>query len=430
MYFVLLFFLLAISAIVSASESACRNINSKKIEELVEENNNSAVVLLRMMKDPASLLATTMISNSFSNAAITLMIFRKLISIDYLNNYLGYLIAMLISGSTTLVLVNLVPKTLAAIRPEQTALKLAYPLRILYLFNKPFVLVFSLIFKPLLQRMVRNYNQLMKQLTAEEIKNIVDISHESGELEQYETEIIKSALTIDGISVSSVLTPRVDIECISVDATVKETLDIMLEQEYSRLPVFEDSIDNIVGIVHIKDLFKATKNKVENSNKSILPFVREAFHVPENKAVSELLKEMQIKRIQMAIVSDEYGGTAGLVTMEDILEQIVGDIRDEHDSDELPMINEIDDKTVLVNAMVSVSEVNRILDVELPNNQTVGRLIFESLNDVPELGQIVNINNVTMQIKEIDGVRVQKVLIQKIELNVTGELTESEMIKS
>lgn len=383
-----------------------------------------------MMKDPASLLATTMISNNFSNAAITLMIFRKLISFEYLNNYWGYLFAMLISGSTTLIFVNLIPKTIAAVKPEETALKLAYPLRILYLFNKPFVLILSLVFKPLLQRMVKNYNQLMKKLTAEEIKDIVEIIHESGELEQYETDIIKSALTIDGISVSSVLTPRVDIECISVDATVKETLDIMLEQEYSRLPVFEDSIDNIVGIVHIKDLFKATKNRTENLNKSILPFVREAFHVPETKAVSELLKEMQIKRIQMAIVSDEYGGTAGLVTMEDILEQIVGDIKDEHDSDELPMINEIDDKTILVNAMVSVGEVNKILDVELPNNQTIGRLIFESLNDVPELGQIVKISNVIMQIKEIDGVRVQKVLIQKTEQFATGELAESEMTKS
>lgn len=426
----MLFVLLAISAIVSASESACRNINSKKIEELVEQNNNFAVVLLRMMKDPASLLATTMISNNFSNAAITLMIFRKLISFEYLNNYWGYLFAMLISGSTTLIFVNLIPKTIAAVKPEETALKLAYPLRILYLFNKPFVLILSLVFKPLLQRLVKNYNQLMKKLTAEEIKDIVEIIHESGELEQYETDIIKSALTIDGISVSSVLTPRVDIECISVDATVKETLDIMLEQEYSRLPVFEDSIDNIVGIVHIKDLFKATKNRTENLNKSILPFVREAFHVPETKAVSELLKEMQIKRIQMAIVSDEYGGTAGLVTMEDILEQIVGDIKDEHDSDELPMINEIDDKTILVNAMVSVGEVNKILDVELPNNQTIGRLIFESLNDVPELGQVVKISNVIMQIKEIDGVRVQKVLIQKTEQFATGELAESEMTKS
>lgn len=294
---------------------------------------------------------------------------------------------------------------------------------------KPLVLLISFIAKPLLLRSSKSFGNIIKHLTTEEIKTMVDMGHETGVLEQYETEIIKSALSIDDLSVSSIITPRVDIECVSVDDTIEDTIDLMLKQEYSRLPVYEDSIDNIVGIVHIKDLFKITRKEPNSLSKSVTGFMREAFHVPESKTISELLKEMQVKRIQMAIVSDEYGGTAGLVTMEDILEQIVGDIRDEHDSDEMPMIHTLDDNSLLIDVMVSVSELNKALGVNLPNNQTVGRLIFESLGEVPNQNQIIDIENVSFIIKEIDGIRVQKVIAKKIKNSDTKRLSESEISK-
>lgn len=371
-----------------------------------------------------------MLSNSITNVSIVIMIALQVFNYENLRNLNGIGLIILISSFIMFFFVLLLPKTYAIHNPDKVALIMSYPIMILYYIFKPLVYLINLLAKPLMSKMGKGFGQMMQQLTAEEIKTMVDIGHESGVLEQYETKIIQSALAIDELSISSIITPRVDIECVSVDSSIEETIDLMLEQEYSRVPVYEDNIDNIVGIVHIKDLIKYTRNHQDNYSKTVQNVMRDAFHVPENKTISDLLREMQAKRVQMAIVSDEYGGTAGLVTMEDILEEIVGEIRDEHDSDERPLIEEIDEDSILVDAKTGVGEINRFLGVNLPNNQTIGRLVFETIGEVPKLEQSINIENVSIKIHAMDGIRVQKFVVSKNKIELSEEESEVSEISS
>jgi putative hemolysin len=419
--FSIIFFIIT-SAIISASETAFRTVNIRQIQTLVNEGKRSALNLSGLLKNPATLLATIMVSHIIANVSIVTLIAMEVFKHDNLKNSTGMALVICITSAVLFVFTGLLPKTYAANNPERVALQMSYPMKLLYYIFKPVVYLVSVSTGPLLSIISRNFGQLFLHLSEAEIKTLVDISHESRVLEQYETKIIQSAFAIDELTVNSILTPRVDIECVSVDTTIEETLDLMLEAEYSRMPVYEDNIDNIVGIVHIKDLFKFTKDNPENIHKSVQSLTRDAFHVPENKTISELLKEMQAKRVQMAIISDEYGGTAGLVTMEDILEEIVGEIRDEHDIDELPLIYEIDRDTILVDAKVGVGEINRILGTNLPNNQTIGRLIFDTLGEVPKLEQVIKIDDIDLRIKEIDGIRVQKVLVSKNPVNLPDNI--------
>jgi len=179
------------------------------------------------------------------------------------------------------------------------------------------------------------------------------------------------------------------------------------------LPVHQDDIDHIVGIVTLKDLLLA-KQARPDSSAPVSFYMRPAYHVPETKRIDELLREMQTRRLQMVIVSDEYGGTAGLVTLEDLLEEIVGEIRDEHDYDEQPPLVAVDERTVLVDARIGVDEINEALRVNLPNSQTVGGLVFNTLGRVPELGETVRINNVELRVEQLEGIRVQKVRVHKL----------------
>jgi len=414
-----------ISGIISASETAFRTVNIRKIQILVDENKKSAKNLSSLLKDPTSLLATIMFSNIIANASIVLMITLSIFNYEELKNINGTSLIIIISSLVLFIFTALLPKTYAVHNPERSALVLSYPIMVLYYIFKPIVYIVNLIAKPLISKVGKGFGQMMQQLTAEEIRTMVDMGHESGVLEQYETQIIQSALSIDELSISSIITPRVDIECVSVDTGVEETIDLMLEQEYSRVPVYEDNIDNIVGIVHIKDLIKYTRNKNDPKNKTVQNIMRSAFHVPENKSISDLLKEMQAKRVQMAIVSDEYGGTAGLVTMEDILEEIVGEIRDEHDVDEKPLIEEITEDSILVDAKTGVGEINRVLGVNLPNNQTIGRLVFETIGEVPKLEQSIDIENVSIKIQAMDGIRVQKFIVTKNRVELFEDENES-----
>ncbi|MBC7473789.1 MAG: HlyC/CorC family transporter [Candidatus Sericytochromatia bacterium] len=402
-------------------------MNKNRIQELAEQGNKPAIHLSNLLKDPTSLLATVMITNNLANVSIVTLISLAVFKNNNFRDITSIGITITLMSIILFIFTGLLPKTYAVHNPEKVAMQMSYPIKALYLIFKPIVLILNFLAKPLMSKIGNNFGQLIKQLTAEEIKTMVDIGHETGVFEQYETKIIQSALSIDELPVSSIITPRVDIMSFSIDTSIKEALDVILEQEYSRMPVYEDNIDNIVGIIHVKDLIKSSRNHPENNYKSVQFLMREVFHVPENKTISELLKEMQAKRIQMAIVSDEYGGTSGLVSMEDILEEIVGEIRDEHDNDEVSLVYDIDKDTILVDAKLSVSEVNRVLDVDLPNSQTVGRLVFDTLGEVPKLGQVITINNVNLKIHEIDGIRVQKVLVSKFDNSQYLENMESEV---
>jgi len=420
-----LFFALA-SGFFSASEIAFRNVYSKKLQEL-EKKYKSNIIFINLIKDPQSLIFTILVSKVVF--AITAIVLSLKFDYNQLGTPLGMVVTIFILSIVIFILLELLPKFISLQYSENIVVIMSYFIYPLRFILKPFYYLADLTIKSLLESITSDFGKTMDDFTEEEIKAMVEKGHETGVLELQETEIINSALNIDQLTVSSILTPRVDMRYVSIDTTVENALDLMLEEEYSRLPVYEDNIDNILGIVHIKDLIKYTRTNPNSLEKYISLIMRKAYHVPENKQVSELLKEMQLNSFQMAIVNDEYGGTVGLVAMEDILEVIVGDIRDEHDTDEVPLIQIIDETTILADGMLNISEVNKTLKLDLPNNQTVGKLVFNTLGEVPNIGQSVVVKNVCFRVEELDGIRIQKVLITLIpeETENQAEKTEEEI---
>lgn len=428
----LILFFLLVSFITATAESAFRLVNPKKLRDSHSDNRNTDK-LLDLLEEKTQLFSTIVTIKSLSTAFLFTLISYKLVNLQLFEHYLNFIFIFIVNSIVIFLFINLLPKYYAYTAPEKSSLFVFLPIKFLCLINTPFIYLIRFFLNPVLTKIGDNFGKVINNATAEEIRDIVETSHKTGLLEHYETKIIRSVLSIDDLPVSSIITPRVDIESISVDTSVRDTIDIMIKEEYSRLPVYEDNVDNIIGVVHIKDLLKVKKTDPNNADKSVKSFMRKVFHVPESKKITTLLREMQAKRLQMAIVSDEYGGTSGLVTMEDILEQIVGEIRDEHDYDESLPIVEVDKNTFIVDAMVSIEEINNTLDLELPNSQTIGRLFFDSSDEIPKLNKIKDIQNVRIKVHEIDGIRVQKFLLKKILSGIPkneNELDPSEKIKN
>ncbi|PKL76869.1 MAG: hypothetical protein CVV27_08030, partial [Candidatus Melainabacteria bacterium HGW-Melainabacteria-1] len=246
-------------------------------------------------------------------------------------------------------------------------------------------------------------------------------------LDKGETELVQHALNFDDTTAASVLTPRVDMVCIEDSDTVDQALTIMAGEEgYSRLPVYKDNLDNIVGIAYIKDMLRIRQQHPEMGEDSVQAYMRPAHHIHEYQSIDVVLKEMQARRMPMFIVTDEYGGTVGLITMEDLLEEIVGEIHDEFDQDEQPPMRALDAHTLLVDARVSVSEVNESLDLNLPNGQSVAGLVFSTLGEAPKPGQTIKIENALLSVEVIDGIRIMQVRIHKL----TPEEHDSNLIPS
>jgi len=251
-------------------------------------------------------------------------------------------------------------------------------------------------------------------VTEEEIKAMAEVASEEAVIEEGEKDLIHSIFEFGDTLVREVMVPRPDMAAAPVDNEVQTVLDLILRRGYSRIPVFQDELDNIVGVGYAKDLLRHL-----HAGKGNIPLdklMREAFFVPETKKVAELLREMQQRRIHIAIVTDEYGTVAGLVTIEDLLEELVGEIADEYDRDE-PQLEPIDDHTYRVDGRMPVDDVNELLDVELPHDEwdTVAGLMYGLLGSVPTQGETVTFNGITFTAERVQGRRIAKVLISRTE---------------
>lgn len=380
--------------------------------------------MLKILENPKKLVTVFIIGYGISISIITVLITK--LSMNWFNSIYSFFISLLII-TVIFSLSKLISEVYAVSDPEKVAINMIQFIKIISVIFYPFILISNLINDDLLNKL-SNHLKKEIQYTEEEIETMVELSGQTGILEKQESKMIRSALAFDDTPAKDVLTPRVDMVCTPIDTSVDDTLKLMINEGYSRIPVYEENIDNIVGIVNLKDLLKVKEISKDGKN-SIKNYMRQVYHVPENKHINELLNEMRTHRIPMVIVSDEYGGTAGLVTMEDIIEEIVGDIKDEHDYNEQPMINKIDNNTLLVDGKVDVEEINEILQINLPDGQTVGGLVFNTLGKVPDIEEEVIVNNVLLKVKKIDGIRIQQVEIKKLEFNEDGEYNTKETIQ-
>lgn len=405
---VALVFLVLLSGFFSGSETALVSVNRIKLKKLVEEGVPNAIIVERLLRHPNRLLATILVGNNLVNIA------AAAIATSLAINFFGSKGVGLATGIMTLLILvfgEVTPKGYAIRNAEKISLRIARLMELLVRGLYPLVRVLTAITTPLIKSFGGDV-RFSPYVTEDEIKMLVEVGEKEGVIEKGEREMIHGVFEFGETEAKEVMVPRIDMKCLSIDDSIEKAIEFVRETGHSRTPVYEKSIDNIVGILNSKDLFGRTTDEV--SKVGLRDLIRPAYYVPETKKLDEILREMQKRKTQMAIVVDEYGGTAGLVTLEDILEEIVGEILDEYDTEE-PGVQILDEHAALVDAKTSIDDLNAALNTDLPEEEfeTVGGLIFNALGRIPSTGDKIKINGNTMIVEKMRGRRIAKVRVIK-----------------
>ena len=423
---VILVVLILLNAYFAASEIAFISLNDTKIEKQVKEGNKKAKQIQKMLKNPSEFLATIQIgitlagflSSAFASDAFVDILAPALykifpmISIQVFKGISIVLITIILSFFT-LVFGELVPKRLAMKYYEKIAFSSIGVIRFLSIITLPFVKVLSSVTNFISKLFGISENE-EEVVTEEEIKMMIDEGEEKGTIQQEEKEMIHNIFEFNDITVSEVMTHRTDVYAIEIDSEINDIIKELDDYKYSRIPVYEETIDNIKGVLFVKDLLKYLHGKKAIKIKNIM---REAYFVSENKPINELFKNLQKNKMQMAIVVDEYGGTAGIVTMEDLLEEIVGNIFDEYDDFENDY-TKIDDNTFLINGSVSINDLKKILKIDLPEGdyETLSGYLIDLLGRLPKDNEtpIIETKQVNYKIEKSEDKRIVLVKACKI----------------
>jgi len=409
--------LIAINAFFAATEIAFISINDAKIEKQAKEGNKKAKQIRKMLKEPSRFLATIQIGITFAGflssafaadafASELAPVLEKLIplGVDVWNS-ISIIIITLILSYFSLVFGELVPKRVGMKNPEKIAFGTIGIIKFIYTFTAPFV-KFLTMSTNIVSKIFGVSATDEETVTEEEIRMMVDVGEEKGSIEEEEKELINNVFEFNDKVVSEVMIHRKDIYAINIKSDIKDILGELKEYKYSRIPVYDETVDDIVGILYIKDLLAYTYSKKEVKIGKIM---REAHFVPENKPINELFRELQRSKQQIAIVLDEYGGTAGLITMEDMIEEIVGNIFDEYDDVEKDY-EIIDDNTFMISGSVSIHELRKILNVQIPDGEydTLSGYLIELLGRIPSDDEtpIIETDKVTYKIEEYEDKRI------------------------
>lgn len=417
----ILVILILLNAFFASAEIAFITLNDSKINKQAKEGDKKAKQIKKMLENPSRFLATIQIGITlagFLSSAFASETFASKLS-PILNNLLPMLsiqtwqaisivIITIILSYFTLVFGELVPKRLAMKNYEKIAFATIGIIRLLYMLTLPFVKLLTASTN-IVSKLFGVSEKEEEVVTEEEIKMMVDVGEEKGSIEEEEKELINNVFEFNDITVSEVMTHRKNIFGIEESTTIQEFIEELDEYKYSRIPVYEETIDQVRGILYLKDALKYVKSKKVTKIKSIM---RTAYFVPETKPINEQLKEFQKNKKQLAIVLDEYGGTAGLVTVEDILEELVGNIFDEYDEEEEDY-KKLDENTYLINGNVSIYELKKILKVDIPEGDydTLSGYLLDEMGRIPddEEKPIIETRDVTYKIEEYEEKRIIKV---------------------
>lgn len=415
---IILFILILLNAYFAASEIAFISLNDIKIEKQAKQGNKKAKQIEKMLKDPSKFLATIQIGITlvgFLSSAFASDVFADIlapmlnqifptISIEIFKG-ISIIIITIILSFFTLVLGELVPKRLAMKYYEKIAYSNIGVIKFISIIVAPFVKILTFV-TDIISRLFGISENDEEIVTEEEIKMMIDESEEKGVIEEDEKEMINNIFEFNDITVSEVMTHRTDIYAIEINSKIENILEELDEYKYSRIPVYEDTIDDIKGILYIKDLLKYFYEKKSVEIKDIM---RDAYFVSENKPINELFKDLQKNKMQMAIAIDEYGGTEGLVTMEDLLEEIVGNIFDEYDEIE-DEYTKIDDTTFLINGNVTINNLKKILNIDIKEGDydTLSGYLIELLGRVPndDENPIIETEKVNYKIEKYEDKRI------------------------
>lgn len=424
----LLFVLILVNAFFAMSEIAIISLNDTKIERLAEEGDKKAKQIMKLTENSSNFLSMIQIGVTlagFLTSAAAADSFTPIITQAILSripsasayesviNTVALVLITIIISYFSLVLGELVPKKIAMQKTEAISYKIVGFLLVFMKITKPVVRILSFSTNTIVRLFGIDPSADEEKVTEEEILMMVDVGEEKGVIENTQAEMINNIFELDDIDAGDIMTHRVDMTAVEADEPIREVLRVAIEDGYSRIPVFDDDPDNIVGMVYVKDLLEYVGKEMPE-DKSIREVMREASFVPETKKCGELFTEMSEKHIQMAIVVDEYGGTAGLVTIEDIIESIVGNIQDEYD-DEDEEIAKINDTTFTVEGNTDIDEVDELVGAELPQEDydTVAGFIISQLGYLPKDGDMdtVEFENLKFTVLSVEDRRIAKVRI-------------------
>lgn len=397
--------LIACSAYFSATETAFASLNRIRMKNYADEGDKRAVTALRIADDFQRALSTVLIGNNVVNiasASLATLLFSRLLGPEQ-----GAAVSTVVMTIIVLIFGEILPKTYAKENSEALALRFGGLLSVLMKILSPLVFLFV----KLTERITKPDSANQPSVTEEELKSIVESIEEEGVLEEKESDLVQSALDFDEIEVQEIVTPRVDIVAIDVQDSWEEILALAKDSTVSRLPVYEKTLDHIMGAVHVRDILKA---EVTGETKNVRTLMNDVLFVHKTMRISKLLDQLRRQTCQMAIVTDDYGGTMGLVTMEDLLEELVGEIWDEYDDVKEEFV-QLDENTFLISGDANVYDVMEELDCGFKNFEseynTISGWTLEMMEHIPQVGESFTFRNLTVVVEEMDEQRITKLRV-------------------
>ena len=410
---IILVILIGFSAFFSMSETALTSISKIRLRTMIDENVKNATLIQSVLEDPGKLLSAILIGNNLVNIGASSL--ATVIIVDAVGSK-GVGIATGVLTVIILIFGEITPKTFATKNAEKVSLTVVKFIKLCMLVFTPFIIILNFITGFILKLLGVKKDAKTPTITESELLTMVNVSHEEGVLEIDEREMINNVVYFANSDAEDVMVPRTDIIAINVEATHEELTALFKEETCSRMPVYEETIDNIIGIISLKDLLFVDRSK----EFSIRDYMREPFFTYESKCLRELFAEMRINRIPMAVILDEYGGTSGIVTLEDMLEEIVGDLADEYD-EHVEEIKLIKDNEYIVEGATKIEDVNEMLGTKFESEdfESIGGVIIETLGKFPDKGDTIKIGSVKFIVEEIEKNRV-------VTLRVLTGITENE----
>ena len=403
---IVLIILLVLSGFFSMSEPALMALSKIRIRHMVEDGVKGAKLVEKLTEDPNKLLGAILIGNNIVNilaSSLATTLFVSLVGPS------GVGIATAVMTVLVLIFGEITPKSIAKQKSEQVSLKVSKPINIIVKLFKPLIGIFTFISSGFIRLLGGDPKASEPFITEEELRTMVGVSEEEGVLEDVEKEMIFNVFDFADSQAKDVMVQRVDIVAVDSEATYEEVLDVIKKEQFSRIPVYNQTIDDIVGILYVKDLIIAGQNK---DGFKVIDYMREPYYTFEFKKIKELFNEMKKTRNHISVVLDEYGGTVGIVTIEDLIEEVFGDIEDEYDDydNEIEVIKEDE---YIVDGSAKLDDISELIGVNMESEEfdSVGGLIIGELGRFPENKEEVNLNNIRFVVEEVDKNRVKKVRI-------------------
>ncbi len=400
----ILILLIGLSAFFSSAETALTTVNKIRIRNLAEAGDKSAVTLTKVLEDQGKMLSAILVGNNVVNLTASSMSTTLAMNI-WSNKAVG-----IATGVLTLVILvfgEISPKTISTLYSEKISLKYA---KIIYMFMTvmtPVIYAVNVLSSGFLRLVHVDPNRKQEAITEDELRTIVEVSHEEGVIESEEKKIINNVFDFGDSVAKDIMVPRIDMAMVEVGATYDELIDIFREEKYTRMPVYEETTDNVIGIINMKDVLLIDRNEEFH----VRDLLREPLYTYEYKNTAELMVEMRQTSNNMIIVLDEYGATAGMITLEDLLEEIVGEIRDEYDEDEEQELVEVGPGEYVVEGSMKLDDLNDQLDLELESEDydSIGGLIIGQLDRLPEEGESVVCEGIRLVVDRLDKNRIDRV---------------------